>query len=62
MTKQEAINLAGSAAELANVLGISRQAVCQWPGDSIPPLQVYRLRERKPRWFRKPKAQEVAHA
>lgn len=52
MNKKDAIKLAGSAAELARVLGISRQAVSRWRG-KLPPLQVYRLRELKPRWFRK---------
>jgi DNA-binding Xre family transcriptional regulator len=52
MDKKDAIKLAGSAAELARVLGISRQAVSRWSG-KLPPLQVYRLREIKPRWFRK---------
>lgn len=56
MTKTEAIAKAGSARKLAAVLGISKQAVCQWP-ESIPPLRLYQLRERKPRWFRKPKAE-----
>lgn len=55
MTKDEAIKLAGNAATLAEVLGITRQAVCQWKDDKIPPLQVYRLKELKPRWFRKPR-------
>ena len=52
MDKKDAIKLAGSAAELARVLGISPQAVSRWRG-KVPPLQVYRLRELKPRWFRK---------
>jgi len=50
MDKHTAITLAGSASKLAQLLGISRQAVSKW--ESIPPLQVYRLRELKPRWFR----------
>ena len=31
MTKQQAIDLFGSAYKLAQALGISRQAVAQWP-------------------------------
>ena len=50
MDKSKAIKLAGSAAELARLLGITRQAVSKW--DAIPQLQVYRLREMRPRWFR----------
>ena len=51
MTKTKATILAGSQAALAKILGISPQAVSRWPDDSIPELQMYRLRERKPRWF-----------
>lgn len=50
MNKAQAIAKAGSAASLARVLGIKPQAISQW-GDEMPPLQVYRLRELKPRWF-----------
>lgn len=59
MDKTEAIRLAGSASELARVLGISPQAVSKWPR-KVPPLQVYRLRELRPRWFRKAKAKAAA--
>jgi hypothetical protein len=51
MTKSEATKLAGSYTRLAAILGITRQAVGQWPKNTIPPLHVYRLRERKPEWF-----------
>ncbi len=54
MTKEEAIKRAGNASKLAALLGISPQAVSKWPPE-IPPLRVYQLRERKPRWFRKSK-------
>ena len=53
MTKSEAIRRAGSQAELARLLGISPQAVSKWPGDKLPALQRYRLKELRPRWFRK---------
>ena len=56
MKKTEAIALAGSPLKLAEILGISRQAVSKWPGEHVPELQLYRLREKKPRWFRKPRA------
>jgi hypothetical protein len=52
MDKPTAIKKAGSAANLARLLGISKQAVSKW-GQELPPLQVYRLKELKPRWFRK---------
>lgn len=52
MTKSDAIRLAGSASKLADILNISPQAVSKW-GDDIPPLQVYKLKERRPKWFKK---------
>ena len=52
MDKSEAIKRAGSSAELARLLGIKRQAVDKWPGNSIPPLRIYQLKELKPRWFK----------
>jgi DNA-binding transcriptional regulator YdaS (Cro superfamily) len=52
MDKAYAIKLAGSETELARLLGVSRQAVNQW-GEQLPRLQVYRLRELKPGWWRK---------
>jgi len=61
MTKSEAIRLAGSKSALSRVLGISRQAINLWPGERIPPLRVYQLRERRPEWFvRKPRAKAAA--
>ncbi len=52
MDKAKAIKLAGSAKKLADALGISTQAVYAWPA-KVPPLQVYRLRDLYPKWFRK---------
>ena len=52
MNKQTAIQKAGSVRALAQLLGVTHQAVYAW-GDELPPLQAYRLRELKPRWFRK---------
>jgi DNA-binding transcriptional regulator YdaS (Cro superfamily) len=51
MDKNEAIKRAGSATKLAALLGITRSAVSQWK--EIPALRVYKLRELRPRWFRK---------
>ena len=58
MKTQTAIQLAGTSAELARILGLSRAAVCQWPED-VPPLRVYQLRERRPDWF-KPSGEPVS--
>jgi hypothetical protein len=54
MTKAEAVRRAGSQTALAEMLGITKQAVSRW-GYEMPLLQVYRLREIKPGWFRKRK-------
>lgn len=43
MTKREAVRLFGSAYRLSQVLGISRQAVSQWP-DDVPTLRVYQIK------------------
>lgn len=59
MTKSEAVKLAGSQSALARLLGITPQAVSKW-GDAVPELQEYRLRNIKPRWFRKPHAKAAA--
>jgi hypothetical protein len=50
MDKSFAVKKAGSQAYLAQLLGVTRQAVNQW-GEKLPPLQVYRLRERLPEWY-----------
>ena len=49
--KAHAIAAAGSGQRLGRVLGVSRQAVSKW-GDALPELYVYRLRARKPAWYR----------
>lgn len=56
MKKSEAIEKAGSLTKLAEILGISVQAVSKWPGNKLPPLRVYELKAKKPRWFRVAKA------
>lgn len=45
MTKQEAIDLFGSARKLAEFLGLSVQAIHQWD-DEIPKLREYEIREK----------------
>ena len=47
---KKAIKLAGSAVELARILGVTRQAVTNWV-DVLPGLRVYQLKEKKPEWF-----------
>jgi len=50
MNKQTAIQLAGSKAKLARLLGVSRAAVTQYHA-VLPPKRVDRLRQAHPEWF-----------
>ena len=50
MDTHKAKKLAGGARALAQLLGVTTQAVYAW-GDTLPPLQRYRLRELRPKWF-----------
>ena len=50
MQTQTAINRAGSATALAEILNITLSAISQW-GENVPELRVYKLRELKPDWF-----------
>jgi predicted transcriptional regulator len=49
MTKQDIIKLAGSQAELAKLLKVSRSAVCQWK--TVPELRMRQLKDLRPQWF-----------
>ena len=49
MTKEKAIELAGSASKLARLLGVKRQSVHSWK--EIPEGRVWQLRVLKPEWF-----------
>jgi DNA-binding transcriptional regulator YdaS (Cro superfamily) len=49
MTKEIAIQLAGSIKDLAHLLGISRHAIYQWK--TIPEKRIWQLRMLKPDWF-----------
>jgi len=60
MDKKTAIELAGGAAKLAALLGISKGAVSLWDSD-IPEARVWQLKVLKPEWFSTP-TPEVAHA
>lgn len=55
MNKSEAIKKAKGASRLAELLGIDKSAVSRW-GDEIPKLRLYELKELKPGWFRKRRA------
>ena len=59
MKKQQAIELAGNAASLARLLGITPSAITQW-GDDVPKERVWQMRLLKPRWFRKDKTKGEA--
>lgn len=48
--KKHAIQAAKTGTALANVLGVTKQAVSKWP-EVLPELYCYRLRSRKPRWY-----------
>ena len=49
MTKEQAIKLAGNQNKLAQILGISRMAVCQWK--VIPQARIWQLQLLHPEWF-----------
>jgi predicted transcriptional regulator len=51
MTIEQAIELAGTKAALARLLGISRGAVSQWA--ELPEGRLYQLMVIKPEWFKK---------
>jgi len=42
MTKQEAVTHFGSVAKLAEALGITTQAIYDWP-ETVPPLRQFQL-------------------
>jgi len=52
MKTQTAIDLAGSASALAELLGITQSAISQW-GEDIPQARVWQLRVLRPKWFAK---------
>ena len=55
METKTAIELAGTAAELAELLGITQSAISQW-GEKLPDARVWQLKVLKPAWFKKTKA------
>lgn len=52
ITKQQAVKAIGSVPALADLLGITRSAVYQWPDGPIPTEQAYRLHYRRPDLFK----------
>jgi uncharacterized protein involved in tolerance to divalent cations len=52
MKKQTAIKFAGSVRQLADLLGITHQAVYAWP-DELPKPKEYELMVKRPEWFGK---------
>ena len=53
ITPQEAIANAGTIAELARVLNVSRQVVQNWKKrGQVPPASVLKLMETRPEWFK----------
>jgi DNA-binding transcriptional regulator YdaS (Cro superfamily) len=44
MSKQEAVEIFGSARKLAESLGISEAAVSQWNDDMIPELRAFQIK------------------
>ena len=54
MNTSRAIKLAGGKAKLADIAGVTRQAVTRWVAQkTLPPLRVFQLRELRPDWFKK---------
>ena len=54
MDTRAAIELAGGIRHLAEMLGLSTQAVYAW-GPTVPKLRMYELRDMHPEWFETPK-------
>ena len=50
METKTAIARAEGIRKLAEMLGLSTQAVYAW-GKDVPPLRMYQLRELRPDWF-----------
>jgi len=52
MKTQTAINLAGSASALADLLQITPSAISQW-GENVPQAREWQLKVLRPEWFQK---------
>ena len=53
MKTQQAIDLAGTAKALADLLEVTPSAVSQW-GEDVPEGRFWQLRVLKPEWFVQP--------
>lgn len=52
MTKADAIKKAGSIANLARILGITTNAISNWPDEKpIPKGREWQLKVLRPEWF-----------
>ena len=51
MKTQTAIELAGGASKLADLLGINRSAVSQWE-ETLPEARIWQLKVLRPKWFK----------
>ena len=49
MTKEQLVQLAGSQADLARLLKITRAAVSMWK--TVPELRLRQLKDLRPEWF-----------
>ena len=48
----QAIEYAGTASELARILGVKRQAVHNYRTQGLPPKRVLQLKQLRPEWFK----------
>lgn len=53
MKTQDAINLAGNAKALADLLDITNSAISQW-GEDVPEGRRWQLQVLRPQWFEAP--------
>lgn len=59
MKKADAIKAAGGVRALAQLLGLSHQAVSKWGAD-VPPLRAYEIRFKLPALYRRMRRAEGA--
>jgi predicted transcriptional regulator len=51
MKTERAIELAGNAKALADLLGITPSAISQWD-ENVPETRIWQLRVLRPEWFK----------
>lgn len=59
MKTQLAIEKAGSAKALAELLDITGGAISQW-GENVPKLRVWQLKVLRPKWFKEERTKDAA--